>query len=107
MTFIFDGAMGVASPAHEEPGEPIRGANVFKLPPTDHDSARMISLVRSSPFDSVRLRQTHCPCLGVKGSQVQILSSRRSRELAGSGCLSRSAGFLCFRFDHGWSSTVV
>jgi hypothetical protein len=68
--------MEVASPAQEEPREPIRGANVFKLPPTDHDSARVICLVRGSPFDSVRPRQTHCPCLGVKGSQVQILSSR-------------------------------
>ena len=40
MTFLFDGAMGLASPAQEQPREPIRGANVFKLPPTDHDSAR-------------------------------------------------------------------
>jgi hypothetical protein len=78
MTFVFDSAMGVASPAQEEPREPIQGANVFKLPSTGHDSARVISLVRGSPFDSVRPRQTHCPCLGVKGSQVRILSSRRS-----------------------------
>jgi hypothetical protein len=76
MTFVFDSAMGVASPAQEEPWEPIQGANVFKLPSTGHDSARVISLVRGFPFDSVRPRQTHCPCLGVKGSQVRILSSR-------------------------------
>jgi hypothetical protein len=56
--------------------EPIRGANVFKLRPTGHDSARVMSLLRGSPFDSLRPRQTHRTCLGVKGSQVQILSSR-------------------------------
>ncbi len=80
MTFVFDGVMRVASPAQEEPREPIRGANVFKLSPTGHDSARVMSLVRGSPFASVRPGQTYGPCLGVKGSQVRILSSRRSSE---------------------------
>jgi hypothetical protein len=74
----FDSAMGVASPAQEEPREPMRGANVVRLPPTDYDSARVVSLVRGSPFDTVRSGQTYGPCLGVKGSQVQILSSRQS-----------------------------
>jgi hypothetical protein len=50
---------------------------VFELPSTVHDSTRVIALVRGSPFDSVRPPQTHCPCLGVNGSQVQILSARR------------------------------
>jgi hypothetical protein len=79
MTFIFDGAMGRTSPDQEKPREPIRGANVVKLPPTIRDSVRVILLGESFPFDSVRPRQTHCPCLGVKGSQVQILSSRPTR----------------------------
>ena len=89
--------MGVASPAQEEPREPIRGANVFKLPPTDHDSARVICLVGGSPFDSVRPRQTHCPCLGVKGSQVRILSSRRPSEARCSWGLAQVSGLFSSR----------
>jgi hypothetical protein len=42
--------------------------------------------------------------LGAKGSQVQILSFRRLKELAGSGQTSRSASFL-FKVDHVPSST--
>ena len=51
----------------EELREPIRGANVVILSPTVHDLARVIALVRGSPFDSVRPGQTHCPCLGGQG----------------------------------------
>jgi hypothetical protein len=69
--------MGSLSRPKGEPREPIRGANVVKLFPTRHDSVRVISLVRGSPFDTVRSGQTHRTCLGVKGSQVRILSSRR------------------------------
>ena len=79
MIFVFDGVMGSSLPPKRQLREPIRGANVFRLPPTGHDSVRVMSLVRGSPFDSVRLRQTHCPCPGVKGSQVRILSSRPIR----------------------------
>ena len=67
------GTYRVASPAQEEPREPIRGANVVRLPPTGHDSARVISLVRGSPFVSVRLGQTYGPCLGVKLGAVAFI----------------------------------
>lgn len=52
--FVFDGAMGAPLPTKRQPREPIRGANVVKLPPTVHDSVRVISLMKGSPFDSVR-----------------------------------------------------
>jgi hypothetical protein len=66
--------MGVPSSAQgANPGSQCR-----QTPSTVHDSVRVISLVRGSPFDTVRSGQTHRTCLGVKGSQVQILSSRQS-----------------------------
>jgi hypothetical protein len=89
--FVVDGAMGGA---REEPWEPTRGANVLKLPPTCHDSVRVMSLVRGSPFDSVRPRQTHCPCLGVKGSQVRILSSRPNCRRSDARTSKRCPGLL-------------
>ena len=98
--------MGLAPPAQEEPREPIRGANVVKLPPTGHDSARVISLVRSSPFDPVRSGQTYGTCLGVKGSQVRILSSRPTR---GPLALIETPGqraFSVFRADLAGSGTM-
>ena len=51
-------------------------------------------LVKGSPFDSVRPGQTHCPCLGVKGPQVQILSSRRLYEVCCYWRLSQVSGLL-------------
>jgi hypothetical protein len=86
-----------ASPAQEESREPIRGANTVKLARTGHDSARVILLVRGSPFDSIRPGQTHRTCLGVKGSQVQILSSRPTRgplTLDETPCQRASLGLL-------------
>jgi hypothetical protein len=78
----------------EESREPIRGANAVKLPRTGHDSARVFLLVSGSPFDSVRSCQTHCPCLGVKGSQVQILSSRPTPGPLTLDKNTRSAGLI-------------
>ncbi len=94
---------GSPSPAREEPREPIRGVNVVKLPPTGHDSTKVILLVRGSPFASVRLGQTHCPCLGVKGSQVRILSSRPDGSPLTLAETPRQRAFFMFGVDlTGW-----
>ena len=54
MTFLFDGAMGVASPAQEEPREPIRGANGARSGSTGCDCLRACCLVRGFLGYSVR-----------------------------------------------------
>jgi hypothetical protein len=95
--------MGVPSPAQKrEPREPIWGANVVKLPPTGHDSVRVISLVRGSPFDTVRSGQTHRTCLGVipeaaepvKAGFVVVVTvfSGRFRRVWACGTRSRGPG---------------
>jgi hypothetical protein len=54
-----------------ESGEPISGANAFRLPRTRRDCPRAFMQVRGSPFDSDRPRSTHQNCFTPKRSLVR------------------------------------
>ena len=66
------------------------GANMFRLPQTQHDSVRMSVQVKGSPFDSVRRWQTPKPpgtSLTRKRSLVQVQYGPPRRPAAGQvGC---------------------
>jgi hypothetical protein len=54
-----------------ESGEPISGANAFRLPRTRRDCPRAFMQVRGSPLDSDRPRSTHQMCFTPKRSLVR------------------------------------
>jgi hypothetical protein len=74
-----------------------RGSQWLQTPPDWPRPRWTYVLVRGSPSDFLRPVQTVCPCLGVKGSRVQIPPSRHGT--AGQRPFHRIGGVASRSFD--------